>query len=134
MEKPKLSYWLIAGLGLIWNLMGCMNYIVQTNAEGVARMPEAYQALILSRPAWATAAFAIAVFGGAVGCILLLLRRRVAVYVLILSLIGTAVTLAQAVGFEGFSSQVMMSTGMAFLVSVVLWWTGRTADRAGWLR
>lgn len=134
MDKPKLSYWLVAGLGLIWNLMGVLNYIVQTNPDSVAQMPESYQALIANRPGWATAVFGLAVFGGAVGCILLLLRRRVAVYVLIVSLGAVAVTLVQAVGSTGFSSDLLMSTGMSLIVAIVLWWTGRTADRAGWLR
>ena len=66
MNKPHLSFWLIAAAGLAWNLMGCVNYITQTNPENVARMPEIYQVIIAGRPAWATFAFAIAVFGGAI--------------------------------------------------------------------
>ena len=45
------------------------------NPNIVDAMPEAYRAIVENRPAWATAAFAIAVFGGAFGCLLLLLRK-----------------------------------------------------------
>lgn len=134
MDKPKISYWTIAALGLAWNLMGCLNFIAQTNPDTVAQMPEAYGAVIASRPAWATAAFAIAVFGGAVGCILLLLRRRVAVQVLMLSLGGIMLTMVHAVLTAGFAAQVLIGTGMSLLIGIVLLWMARLASRSGWLR
>jgi hypothetical protein len=55
-------------------------------------MPEVHQLIINNRPSWATAAFAISVFGGGVGSILLVLRRKIAVGVFIISLLGTIVT------------------------------------------
>lgn len=128
--KPHFSFWIIAALGLLWNLMGCLNYVMQTNADFVAQMSEAYQVIINGRPAWATAAFALAVFGGAVGCILLLLRRRVAGAVLVLSLIGiigTAVFTAMLIG-------VVPSVLMSILVGAALLWYATIAQRKGWLR
>jgi hypothetical protein len=38
-------------------------------------MPETHRAIIDTRPAWATGEFAVAVFGGALGCLLLLLKK-----------------------------------------------------------
>lgn len=134
MDKPNWNYWVIVVLGLFWNVMGSLNYITQTNPEAVAAMPEAYQTLIASRPAWATAAFAIAVFAGAVGCILLLMRRKVAFQVLLLSLLGVVVTLIHAVIATGFSGQVLMGTGMSVVVATVLLWVARVAESKGWLR
>jgi len=58
------SFWVIGVVGLIFNLMGCINYVSQMNPENVASMPEVYRAIVESRPAWGTGAFAIAVFGG----------------------------------------------------------------------
>lgn len=129
-----MSYWIIALLGLFWNLMGCLNYITQTNAEAVAQMPEAYQALIATRPAWATAAFAVAVFGGAVGCILLVLRRRVAMQVLVLSLIAVLATLIDAFTSSGLSVPVLASTGSSLIVAAALVWMARLAEQKAWLR
>ena len=54
------SFWVISLVGLIFNLIGCMNYISQINAENVASMPDVYRAMVESRPAWGTGAFAIA--------------------------------------------------------------------------
>ena len=128
--KPHFSFWIVAALGLVWNLVGCLNYVAQTNPDVVAQMPDVYQVIINGRPAWATAAFAIAVFGGAVGCILLLLRRRVAIGVLVLSLIGIIGTAVFTAMLIGLVPSVMMS----FLVGAALLWYATIAQRKDWLR
>ncbi len=129
LAKPHFSFWIFAAVGLLWNLMGCLNYIMQANADVVGQMPELYQAIIAARPAWATAAFAIAVFGGAVGCILLLLRRRVASAAFVVSLIAIA-------GHSVFTLRVAGVTPSLVLVVLVgvawLWYTS-IARRSGWL-
>lgn len=127
--KPHFSFWIVAALALIWNLMGCLNYVMQTNADVVAQMPEIYQLIITERPTWATAAFAIGVFGGAVGCILLLLRRSVAVPVLILSLAGIIGTAIYTVMLIGVVPPVILSV----LVGAALLWYATIARRKFWL-
>ncbi|WP_415402309.1 hypothetical protein [Tateyamaria sp. SN3-11] len=130
MTKPHFSFWIIAGLGVVWNLMGCLNFITQMNAEAVAQMPELYQLIIATRPLWATLAFAVAVFGGAVGCILLLLRARMAAPVLLVSLIAIVLTMIQTVLVVGLTP----STFLALMVGGALFWYSTIAARVGWLR
>jgi hypothetical protein len=130
MIKPHFSFWIAAGLGLLWNLGGCMNYIMQTNPDNVAQMPELYQLIINTRPTWATAAFAIAVFGGAVGCILLLLQRRVAVQILIVSLMGIVITALDTLTRVGMAPSVLLS----ILVGAALLWYATIATRKNWLK
>ena len=72
------SFWAIGAVTLIWNVMGVINFFMQMNADALASFPESHRAIIEGRPAWATGAFAIAVFGGALGCLLLLLRKSAA--------------------------------------------------------
>ena len=116
------SFWVVGAIGLIFNLMGCMNYIGQMNAELVATMPDVYQTMIENRPAWGTAAFAIAVFGGVLGCLLLLLRKSVAVYILIASLLGAIVAQGPIIGMTdlpgeawfGWLSQVVIGGGLVW--------------------
>ena len=74
------SFWAIGAVTLIWNVMGVINFLVQMNADALASFPESHRAIVGGRPAWATGAFAIAVFGGALGCLLLLLRKSAAYY------------------------------------------------------
>lgn len=128
--NPHFSFWIAATLGLVWNLTGCLNYISQTNADTVAQMPEIYQLIINGRPEWATAAFAIGVFGGAVGCILLLLRRQVAVAIFVVSLVGIMGTAIFTIMLAGAVPSMMLS----LLVGLALLWYSTIARRAGWLR
>lgn len=109
--------------------MGCLNYITQANPEAVAQMPEVYQVIIAGRPAWATAGFAIGVFGGAVGCILLLLRKSVAVQVFILSLAGIVLTSVFTVTVVGLVPAMVLSV----LIGGALLWYATIARRSGWL-
>ncbi|MEM5477573.1 hypothetical protein [Pacificibacter sp. AS14] len=134
MEKPSLSYWAIAGLGLLWNLMGCLNYIMQTASMSRADLPEQYLAIFTQRPVWATAAFAVAVFAGAVGCILLILRRRVAVQLLGLSLVGSLFALAYMIMTLGLSVNALLSTGISILMACILLAIAMAARAQGWLR
>lgn len=81
MTKPSIMFWVIVLLGLLWNALGCFNFIMQSILGAVADLPLAYKLVIASRPGWVTVAFFIAVFGGALGCVLMLLRRATACFV-----------------------------------------------------
>lgn len=128
--KPHFSFWIVAGIGLLWNLMGCLNYIMQTNPDAVAQMPELYQLIIAARPPWATIAFAVSVFGGAVGCILLLLRRRIASVAFVVSLIGIFGHTLFTVNVAG----IVPSLVLVVLIGFALFWYSTIARRSGWLR
>ena len=56
-------------------------------------MPKAYQVVVNSRPALVTAAFCIGVFGGALGCVLMIIQRAIARPVLLISLVGIVLIL-----------------------------------------
>ncbi|VAW11040.1 hypothetical protein MNBD_BACTEROID03-2112 [hydrothermal vent metagenome] len=91
--KPPIWFWIVSVLALLWNLLGVMAYLAQVNMtdETLAALPEAERALYENQPIWATMAFAIAVWGGALGSLALLLRKRWARAVLLISLIGIIV-------------------------------------------
>lgn len=129
------SFWVIAAVALIWNLMGAMNYVMQMNADAVASMPETHRAIIDGRPAWATGGFAIGVFGGALGALLLLLRKSAAVYVFVASLIGVVVTMIHTLGlglaFGAF--EMVMMVVMPIVVAGFLIWYAKQAECKGWI-
>ncbi|MCH2078033.1 MAG: hypothetical protein MK180_14345 [Rhodobacteraceae bacterium] len=127
--RPPFMFWAIAVVGVLWNFIGCWNYILQTNPEAVAQMPEVYRFVVENRPSWATAAFAISVYGGAVGCILMLLRRRVALALLIISLLGSIMIFYFSFRVLGIEP----ATASALLMSIGLVWFAQLAMRKGWL-
>ena len=127
------SFWVVGSVGLIFNLFGCMNYISQMNAEMVASMPDVYRAIVESRPAWGTAAFATAVFGGALGCLLLLLRKSVAVYVFVVSLVGAVVAQLPFLGMAGFPVEAWFGWLSQLAVGAFLIWYSKRSKGRGWI-
>jgi len=126
------SFWVIGAVGLIFNLVGCMNYISQMNSEMVASMPDAFRAIVESRPAWGTGAFAIAVFGGALACLLVLLRKSVAVYVFIASLVGAVVAQIPFLGMADFPVEAWIGWLSQLVVGAFLIWYSTWAKHRGW--
>ena len=82
-NKPEITFWIIGIIALIWNILGVVAYLMQAymTQEDLLALPLEEQALYLDIPAWVTAAFALAVFGGLLGCLLLLLRKKLATFV-----------------------------------------------------
>ena len=127
------SFWIISVGTLIFNVMGVINYFVQMNADSLASFPESYRPIIEDRPAWATAAFAIAVFGGSLGCLLLLLRKSAASYVFIVSLLGVIVSMMHIFNVAGLSSfEVWMGVLMQLVVTAFLIWYSKLTESKGW--
>jgi hypothetical protein len=133
------SFWVIGAVALIWNAMGGMNYFAQMNADVVASMPETHRAIIEGRPAWATGGFAISVFAGALGGLLLLLKRSAATYLFIASLAGTIVTMIHTVGIAsattGFGPfEIFMMILMPLAVAAFLIGYSKHAESKRWIR
>ena len=120
------SFWLIGALALLWNVGGSANYIMQMNPEMIESYRASEQAIIASRPAWATAGFAIGVFGGALGCLLLLLRKSASFYLF-------AVSLTFTVDFDFSTAEILTFTLMPVVVAAFLVWYSRYAQGKGWI-
>jgi len=132
-SRVHWSFWVIGIVGLIFNIMGCLNYISQMNAEMVASMPDAVRAIIESRPVWGTVGFAIAVFGGALGAILLLFKKSAAYYVFIASLVGAVVAQFPLLGLADFPVGILIGGLSQLVVTVFLIWYSKWVKRKGWI-
>ena len=101
----------------------------------IASYREIEQAIIQGRPIWATAAFALAVFGGAFSCLLLMLRKSVAFYLFIASLLGVVVTMILTLG-AGIDFGVGELIGIIFMpvaVAALLIWYSKYIQRKYWV-
>lgn len=129
------SFWVIGIVTLIWNVMGSINFFVQMNPEMYTAYRETERLIIVGRPMWATVGFAIAVFGGAIGCLLLLLKKTIAYYFFIASLLGVFVTIAHAlsVGINFGIGETLGIILMPMLVAVFLIWYSKLAESKGWI-
>ena len=129
------SFWAIGAVALIWNVMGVINFFVQMNPDVLATYRESERAIVEGRPAWATGAFAIAVFGGALGCLLLLLRKSAAYYLFIASLLGVIVTMIHTlgVGIDFGLGEILGIILMPLVVAPFLVWYSKQAESKGWI-
>ena len=137
---PPTSFWLITIVMLIWNVMGSVNLFWQLSmsADVLASFPETHRAIIIDRPLWATMGFAVGVLGGALGCILLMLKKSAARIVFIVSLLGIVVTMVHTISVAssviGFTLvEMFMMIISPVLVAAFLIWYASIADKMGWL-
>lgn len=127
MSNIHWSFWAIGVVALIFNIAGMANFISQMNPDTVTAMPDIYRAIIEGRPAWATGAFALAVFGGGLGCLLLLLRKGGAYYVFIASLIGALVAQIPVLGMGDVPVEALIGGFMQVVVTAILIWYAKWA-------
>ncbi|MGB5554787.1 MAG: hypothetical protein WBM83_09040 [Flavobacteriaceae bacterium] len=137
--KPPVWFWVVSVLALLWNLMGVGAYLSEAfmSNEILMALPDNQRELYQSRPSWVTACYAIAVWFGALGCVGLLLRKKWANPLLILSLLGV---LGQNV-YSFFMSNTMEISGtvgilfalIIILISIALVFFGRLSGQKRWL-
>jgi len=86
--------WIIGIVGALWSAIGVMSFMLtQLRVEAVmSQYPPQQRAYFESFPWWAVAFWAIGVFGGVIGCLLLLLKKRLAFPVLLASVVGAIVS------------------------------------------
>ena len=138
--KVPTWFWIVAVVALLWNLMGLMMFFVQMtmSAEALSELPEDQQELFKTMPMWVNIAFGAAVVGGTLGSIGLVMRKRWAFPVFIISLLGV---LAQQTYFYFLSDTVkimgignMVPTMLVLVVAILLAIFSKKWISKGWLR
>ncbi|UIP06446.1 hypothetical protein LY632_12240 [Erythrobacter sp. SDW2] len=85
--------WVVGGLTLLWNSVGIFSYMMtELGKLGDLGMTPEQIAWFDSFPAWATAVWALGVWGAFLGSVLLLVRSRWAVTAVLIALVGLAGT------------------------------------------
>ena len=133
--------WLVGIIGGLWSVMGVVSLMLtQMNVEAVmSRFPPQQRAYFESFPLWAVAFWAIGVFGGVVGCLLLLLKNRLAFPALLASAIGAIVSNLGGLFLLG-GIEVMRETGglgftaVPIIVGGFLAYYARAMSKTGVLR
>ena len=138
-SNPTMSYWIIAGAMLVWNVIGLYFYYQQSTLTRevmeVAGMTAQQIAHIMDTPAWGHSAYAIAVNAGVLGAIFLLLRKAWAVPFFVLSLVGALVqdldafVLRDAIDAWGSSALYLPIIVIAICVAEI--WYSRGAKAKG---
>ncbi|MGI8704636.1 MAG: hypothetical protein ACR2JJ_02375, partial [Sphingomicrobium sp.] len=128
-------------LALLWNAFGCYDYVMTMSADEawLSQFTAEQIAYWEGLPGWLTGFWAIGVWGGLAGAILLLMRSRYAVWAFALSVLGIVVSF----GYQFLATEMPagMDEGMMavmpwiiFAVGIFLLWYSWSMDKKGVLR
>ena len=133
-KQPTRVFWILGALFLLWNIFGCAIYLfdqMMSDAALLENYGEGGQAMLDARhayPIWATAAYAIAVWGGLIASILFLFRKKFAVTLFILSWVVAVICFIPT-----FTNDIVKAGGgdsywvMPIIVTVLglfeVWWS-----------
>jgi CHASE2 domain-containing sensor protein len=139
LRKPSNLFWVISSIALVWNLMGVFNYLDQafmTN-KVLEVLPKEQQILYQDVPVWVTAAFAIAVFSGTLGSLLLLLKKKNASTFFIISFLGIMGQMSYGLLIDQ-NSDSFGPMGIAMPIIIIafggyLIWYSKKANEHRWL-
>ena len=127
---------IVALIAILWNAFGVFMYLSSVGLFGdpLEGLTEAERAIASGIPAWITAAFAIGTFAGLAGSLGLLLGRRWAWPLLLVSLVallileGWIVFVSGAVELHGIAVPIAVTVG-----ALLLAWLAYHARQRGWL-
>jgi hypothetical protein len=135
-KRTPWHLWVIGILGLLWSAMGAMDYVMtQTKNEAyMSQFTPEQLAYVYGFPIWVVAVWAIGVWGGVIGALLLLFRRRFAVWVFLASLLAVVITTFHnyllSNGMEHFGSAFHLGfTAVIFVFSLALFLYARAMSK-----
>ena len=137
--KPTTSFWVISTLALLWNIFGVMSFFMQVfiSPEALDALPKAERALYDSSPAWLNVAFAIAVFGGALGCMGLLMKKGLSIPLFVVSLIAAIIQMVYSLfmtkALEVYGAAASIMPLVVISVSAFLVWYSKNSKAKGWI-
>ena len=140
MEIPRSKgFWLVAIIALVWNLIGVAMFWMQVNtgAEGLAQMTEPQRQVYEATPAWLNIAFAVAVFGGVLGALGVLMKKRWAVTMFFVSLLALLVQMIGAYlvtpAWDAYGPAGLVMPVVLILIAQLFWRYAQKCVVRGWL-
>lgn len=127
---------------LIWNLLGVFAYLgqmyIMSSPEMLVELTPEEQALYQNTPMWATIGFTLAVWGGAIGSLLLLLKKRSSKIVLMISFIGILIqqfhSFFMSNNFDVYGPGAMVMPIMILIIGIALIWLADKGIKEGWIK
>lgn len=137
-SKVPTWFWIVSVLALLWNLLGVLAFFgtVNMSEEALSQFSAAEQEIYRNTPIWATIAFAVAVFAGALGCLGLVLRKNWAKPLLIASLIGVLLQNFHSFilenGLEVYGTDRLAMPTLVIVIGALLIWLFTKVQPRAW--
>ena len=138
-ERQPIARWYLIGaiVSMLYMALGCAIYVMHVTADPAA-LPLDQRAAYAAEPAWVTALNAVAVWVGLIGAVLLVLKRRLAETLLLVSFIATLLWLAGLLLVPALRNALSTNdVAVAVIVTLItgtIWSFGRHSRQRGWLR
>jgi hypothetical protein len=137
-RRPIARWYTAAAIvSLLFMLVGCVGYLLEVTADPTS-LPLDQRAVHDAQPLWLISANAVAVWVGAAGAVLLVLRRRLAETLMLVSMIAVAIWLAGLLLAPRLRDLLGTDDiAVAVVVSAITWtiyWFARHSRQRGWLR
>jgi len=136
--RPIAGWFMPAAVAsLLFMGLGCISYLMHVLTDP-GSLPLDQRAAYLAEPLWVTAAYAIAVWVGLAGTVLLVLKRKLAVPALLVALIAVLVWLAGLILVtplrENMSANDLLVAIVAAALTWTIFWFARHSGQRDWLR
>ncbi|GAA4724507.1 hypothetical protein H9L13_12180 [Sphingomonas lutea] len=122
---------------LLFMGLGCVAYLTHVLADP-ASLTLDQRAAYLAEPTWVTGANAVAVWVGLAGTVLLVMKRKLAEWVLLVALVAVLVWLAGLIVVtelrENMSANDLIVAIVVTAVTWTIYWFARHSRQRGWLR
>ncbi len=138
--KPSTWFWIVSVLILLWGAMGVFAFYtdVTMSEEMLAAMDDYDRAMYLGRPTWFATVYGLATWGGFLGAVALLLRRRLAIVLFLLSAVAVVVQFGWVFGVTDLIAEKGAWTLIfpIFILAIAIFqiWFANLANKRGWLR
>lgn len=139
-QKPKVAFWIIASIALIWNLTGVMQFLMQAMNTEAFRSQYSPEELAIADalPSYYIVIFGIAVFASAIGAILLILRRKLSIPFLFVGFIAvlgqSAYNLFINEGRSALGPAAYIMLLVILLASFLIWWYSKYCKKKAYLK
>lgn len=142
MNKPTIWFWVISGLGFLWNCFGALDYVMTRtqNEAYMGKFPPELLAYYYDMPILLDFTWPLAVWIGLLGWIFMLLRKRWAVPAFLLSLIAMIINFGYmaingglALQAEHMGAMSYISTALVIGIGIFAVWFSRREKAKGTL-
>ena len=136
--KTPLWFWILSIIFLLWNLMGIGSFVAQVlmTPEALEALPKAERELYDSYPSWTYIVYFIAVIAGFLGSLGLLLKKRWARTLFIVSLLAVIIQMGHSLfvanALKVYGNQALILPIIVTLVCIILIWFANFCAKKPW--
>lgn len=126
-------------LGVIWNVMGLLSFFFEAtmSTELEATLPKEQQGLRTHYSTWTYVVYAAAVFCGTIGSLGLMIKRKWAMHLLLVSMLAVYVQMGHSIfvvkAYEIVGMSQMFMPVLVIIIATLLYMLSKKAANKGWI-